>query len=90
MREAAEPEIENSIPRGKPARGFGRAARDRISGDDVARAAQTLIAAYGKEAGALMRGRLAKLRRRGDHETAALWHAVAEDVDKRLATRGTA
>ena len=63
---------------------------ERISRDDVARTARAMIEAYGLDAAQLMRRRMVAIRRRGDHETAALWRAIAEAVETRLDVRGSA
>lgn len=63
---------------------------ERISRDDVARTARAMIEAHGRDAARLMRRRLLAIRRRGDHDTAALWRAIAEAVETRLEVRNGA
>jgi len=63
---------------------------ESISRDDVARTARAMIEAHGLDAARLMRRRLVAIRRRGDHDTAAVWRAVAEAVETRLDVRAHA
>jgi len=67
-----------------------RVSAGPVSLDEVVRAARELVAAYGPAAGRLMRARMRAVRRRGDAESAALWHAIAQAVDHELGGRGTA
>ena len=56
----------------------------RITQDDIARAARELVAAYGPAAIHLMMQRTRAVRRRGDAESATLWLAVADAIEREL------
>lgn len=60
----------------------------RITADAIARAARELVDAYGPDAIALMQRRTRAVRRRGDAESATLWFAVAQAIERQLAARG--